>query len=273
LDPAVSERKYQRVAAHVRGQIADGMLSPGEPAPSGASLARMTGYSQLTCRKAIRTLIQEGALVPGPSPGARPRVSSRGPAPGAQNQANAARVLSAALASRRRAAGLTQPQLAEIAGMSVTSIGHAETGRLWQSRRFWELVDKGLHAGGELLALHDAYRAAAVPADPASVPEDAEVTADRSGRCLSACGSGNDHLGGWHGHHRLLTRDSRAASRHHPRQLSARVSSRVPDAATNAVEKEGRDRPVWLGKPVWPDPVRGAGAPLSSGAPAAGLAN
>jgi hypothetical protein len=38
--------------------------------------------------------------------------------------------------------GLTQPQLAAVTGMSVTSIGHAETGRLWQSRRFWELGDK-----------------------------------------------------------------------------------------------------------------------------------
>ena len=176
----MSARKYQRVAAHVRGQIADGMLSPGEPAPSGASLARITGYSQLTCRKAIRTLIQEGVLVPGPSPGARPRVPPRRPTPGERTQANAARALSAALASRRRAAGLTQPQLAAITGMSVTSIGHAETGRLWQSRRFWELVDKGLRAGGELLALHDAYRAAAVPADPATVPEDAEVSAAAS---------------------------------------------------------------------------------------------
>ena len=177
LDPAVSERKYQRVAAHVRGQIADGMLSPGEPAPSGASLARMTGYSQLTCRKAIRTLIQEGALVPGPSPGARPRVPPRKPTPGERTQANAARTLSAALASRRRAARLTQPQLAAIAGMSVTSIGHAETGRLWQSRRFWELVDKGLRAGGELLALHDAYRAAAIPADSATAFGDTEAEA------------------------------------------------------------------------------------------------
>ena len=46
-------------------------------------------------------------------------------------------------------------------GLSVTAIGHAETGRLWQSRRFWEHVDKGIDAEGELLALHDAYRVAA----------------------------------------------------------------------------------------------------------------
>ena len=61
--------------------------------------------------------------------------------------------------------------------MSVTSIGHAETGRLWQSRRFWELVDKGLRAGGELLALHNTYRAAAVPADSATASGDTEAMA------------------------------------------------------------------------------------------------
>jgi hypothetical protein len=75
---------------------------------------------------------------------------------------------------------MTQPQLAALTGMSVTSIGHAETGRLWQSRRFWELADKGVGAGGELLVLHDAYRAAAVPANrtTASTDTGARVTAD-----------------------------------------------------------------------------------------------
>ena len=56
--------------------------------------------------------------------------------PGEQTLANAARALPASLASRRRAAGLTQPQLAAVTGMSVTSIGRAETRRPWQSRRF-----------------------------------------------------------------------------------------------------------------------------------------
>jgi hypothetical protein len=53
---------------------------------------------------------------------------------------------------------LTQPQLAEIVGVSVTTVGHAETGRLWQSRHFWEKADKGLNANGSLLALHDSFR-------------------------------------------------------------------------------------------------------------------
>jgi DNA-binding transcriptional regulator YhcF (GntR family) len=173
----VSASKYLQVAARIRAQIAAGMLMPGEAAPSGAALARATGYNALTCRKALRTLITEGALVPGASPGARPRVPVRGPTPGEQTMASAARTLSSSLASRRRAAGLTQPQLAAVTGMSVTSIGHAETGRLWQSRRFWELADKGVGAGGELLVLHDAYRAAAVPADSPTASGDTRAGA------------------------------------------------------------------------------------------------
>jgi DNA-binding XRE family transcriptional regulator len=42
-----------------------------------------------------------------------------------------AAALSGALAARRHAAGLTQSGLAALAGCSVTTIGHAETGRLW----------------------------------------------------------------------------------------------------------------------------------------------
>jgi hypothetical protein len=68
-----------------------------------------------------------------------------------------------ALAGRRRGAGMTQIELAAIVGVSVTSVGHAETGRLWQSRNFWERADEALGAHGLLLRHHDDYRAAAVP--------------------------------------------------------------------------------------------------------------
>ena len=34
-------------------------------------------------------------------------------------------------------------------GVSVTLIGHAETGRLWQSRRFWERVDAARASYGD----------------------------------------------------------------------------------------------------------------------------
>ncbi len=44
----------------------------------------------------------------------------------------------------------------------MTTVGHAETGRLWQSRRFWEKADAVLDAHGELLRLHDARRTATV---------------------------------------------------------------------------------------------------------------
>ena len=159
--------KYLLVAARVRAQIADGALAPGEPAPSGSELASVTGYSVLTCRRGLRTLIRDGVLVPGASPGARPRV----PAPGGQGLADAARALSAALAARRRAVGLTQPQFAVLIEVSVTTVGHAETGRLWHSRAFWERADKELSAGGELLRLHDAYRAAIVPPAPHAEPD------------------------------------------------------------------------------------------------------
>ena len=49
--------------------------------------------------------------------------------------------LSRTLAARRRAEGLTQPELADVLGVSVTTVGHAETGRMWQSRDFWWRAD------------------------------------------------------------------------------------------------------------------------------------
>jgi Bacterial regulatory proteins, gntR family/Helix-turn-helix domain len=159
--------KYERVAASVRNRIADGALQPGEPAPSAAALARTTGVSVLTCRKAIRTLVAEGTLAPGLSRNARPRVpTSVGTRP-EPSLADAERALSASLAARRRAFGLTQVQFAAALGVSVTTVGHAETGRLWQSRRFWEKADAVLDAHGELLKLHDAHRTATVPSHAA----------------------------------------------------------------------------------------------------------
>jgi DNA-binding transcriptional regulator YhcF (GntR family) len=151
--------KYARVAAAIRDQVADGTLRPGQPAPSAAALARATGFSTLTCRRALRVLVADGVLVPGASASARPRVAGQQGAAG-HDEADAARALSAALAARRHAAGLTQPGLALITGVSVTTIGHAETGRLWQSRKFWERADTALDAAGGLLCLHDVFRAA-----------------------------------------------------------------------------------------------------------------
>jgi DNA-binding transcriptional regulator YhcF (GntR family) len=169
--------KYERVAASVRAQIADGTLKPGQPAPSGAALACVTGYGTLTCRKALAVLIAEGTLVPGPSRNARPRIAGPAASPDKQARAGAARALSAALVRLRAAAGLTQAELAEAAGFSLTAVGHAETGRTWQADLFWAQADKALDAGGKLARLHDAYRAACAalapkpqPAVPAAVP-------------------------------------------------------------------------------------------------------
>ena len=156
--------KYARVAAAVRLQIADGTLRPGQPAPSGAALSRVTGYSTLTCRRALRVLVEDGLLTPGPSRSARPRVAGPPQLPAERDLAAAMRALAAGLAARRRANGLTQPELAGRAGVSVTTVGHAETGRLWQSREFWERADAVLGADGALLRLHDAYREAGTSA-------------------------------------------------------------------------------------------------------------
>lgn len=82
--------KYARVAARIRAQIADGILLPGESAPSGAVLSRATGYSVLTCRRALRILVKDGVLVPGASPGARPRIPARAPTPTERSLAGAA---------------------------------------------------------------------------------------------------------------------------------------------------------------------------------------
>jgi DNA-binding transcriptional regulator YhcF (GntR family)/DNA-binding XRE family transcriptional regulator len=169
--------KYLRVAAVIRRQIADGTLRPGQPAPSGAELSRAFGFSTLTCRKALRALIAEGLLVPGPSPNARPRVADPQAPDLERDLAHAARALSAGLAGRRHAAGLTQAELAELAGVSVTTVGHAETGRTWQSRRFWERADTALRAAGDLLRLHDAYRAASSPTVSPTRPATAALPA------------------------------------------------------------------------------------------------
>ena len=158
--------KYVHAAAIVREQVTDGTLAPGQAAPSGAELARLTGFCTLTCRKALRTLVTEGTLTPGPTPAARLRVA----APPGASPGDAARTLSRALAAARRASGLTQPALATLTGYSVTTIGHAETGRLWQSRQFWEKTDLALTAGGQLTRLYDAYLAEAAGPAPEAPP-------------------------------------------------------------------------------------------------------
>jgi len=123
--------------------------TPGVPSPlarliappSGAELARLTGFCPITCRRALHDLVADSTLVRGVSPNARPRVAATATPAG-----DTARSLSGAVAALRRAAGLSQPALAALTGYSVTTVGHAETVRLWQARAFWEKADLALAA-------------------------------------------------------------------------------------------------------------------------------
>jgi transcriptional regulator with XRE-family HTH domain len=166
----VAPLKRDAVAALVRDMITDGTLSPGGPVPSGAALARKTGFCTLTCRQALRALLADGTLTRGVSPTARLRVAQ----PGGRGTLGAevlSAALSKALAGRRQAAGMTQPELAGKLGVSVTTVGHAETGRTWQGRGFWLRADLELGADGDLLRLFDRYKAAECPAPEAGDAE------------------------------------------------------------------------------------------------------
>jgi DNA-binding transcriptional regulator YhcF (GntR family) len=170
----VAPLKRDAVATLVREKIADGTLKPGGAAPSGAALAKETGFSMLTCRQALRELVADGTLTRGVSATARLRVAQ--PDRNCRLDRETLReALSRTLAARRRAGGLTQPRLAALLAVSVTTVGHAETGRVWQSRDFWQRADGLL--GGELLRLYDSYQAAghasAGTADRGAPPEPA----------------------------------------------------------------------------------------------------
>jgi hypothetical protein len=165
----VAPLKRDAVTALVRDMIADGTLLPGAPVPAGTELARKTGYCPLTCRRALRPLLADGTLTRGASPTARLRVATT---VGRGTDRVAPRApLSAALAERRHAAGLLQPELAGLLEVSLTTIGHAETGRLWQARDFWVRADREL--GGGLLRMYDQHQAGGIPAAE-DVPEPLE---------------------------------------------------------------------------------------------------
>jgi Helix-turn-helix domain len=206
--------KRDAVTRLLLGKIADGTLRPGAPVPSGAALAREAGCAPVTCLAALRALLADGTLARGPSRGARLRVApppgQRG-APGGAPAGAPGQRLSRELAARRRAARLTQPELAKMLRVSVTTIGHAETGRLWQARGFWERADGILLADGALLRLHEHYQAAAVrpapaagdaeaaPAAPAPLP--ASVTISPGGVTVTWPGGTTTvaRPPGWHG--------------------------------------------------------------------------
>ena len=161
--------KREIAAGLIRDMIADGTLLPGAPVPSAAELTRKTGYSPLTCRAAFRALLAEGALMPGVSANARLRVARLGRG---THKETLRETLSRTLAALRHAAGLTQLDLAAVLGVSLTTVGHGETGRIWQARDFWQHADQILDAGGDLLRLYDSYRA-----EGDAAPEEAEPAA------------------------------------------------------------------------------------------------
>jgi DNA-binding GntR family transcriptional regulator len=49
-------RKSDQVAALIRARIADGSLRAGMYAPSGAELAKETGFAIVTCRRGLQRL-------------------------------------------------------------------------------------------------------------------------------------------------------------------------------------------------------------------------
>jgi DNA-binding XRE family transcriptional regulator len=155
----------------VRGLIEDGTLGAGSPAPSGAELARISGYSVFTCRAALADLLADGTLRPGLTGMARLRVPRRGAGHADTEALRAA--LSRTLASLRHAAQMTQPDLAAKLGVGLTAVSHAETGRIWQSREFWEQADALL--GGDLLRTFGEFEAAAHGAPPDTADDPAPV--------------------------------------------------------------------------------------------------
>ena len=60
-------RAYIRLAAIVRQQVNDGILQPGQPAPSITRLSQEYGHARPTCGKALRLLEGEQVLarIPG----------------------------------------------------------------------------------------------------------------------------------------------------------------------------------------------------------------
>jgi DNA-binding XRE family transcriptional regulator len=141
--------RWPAAAAVVREMIADGSLRPGDIAPSALSLSARTGACEDTCRKALRRLTEAGVLDAAVSRSGRPRV------PGGDGPGPVERLLAAALARMRRDAGLTQAELARKAGVTLTSVGRAESGVLPRSPEIWARLDTALGAGGLLARARD----------------------------------------------------------------------------------------------------------------------
>ena len=158
-------RQQEAVARLVLEQISDGTLKPGAPVPPATVLAAEAGCGLQAARNALRRLVDHGILMRGASPQARLRVARPGDSgPGEEDLWV---LLSRTLAARRRDRGMTQKELARELRVSETTIGHAETGRNWQSGLFWAHADAVV--GGGLLYLYDRCMAARGFVAPAEV--------------------------------------------------------------------------------------------------------
>jgi DNA-binding CsgD family transcriptional regulator len=162
-------KKHEVVADMVRALVEAGVLRPGEMAPAAVALSAVTGCSAYTCLRGLRLLAAEGLLTRGLSGSSRFRVAVPGLTAAERALAAAEDGLSAGLNAGRRANGMTQQDLAGLLGVCKTTVGHAETRRVWQARDFWERADAALGGDGGLLRLHDAYlraKAAVAPKSP-----------------------------------------------------------------------------------------------------------
>ena len=65
--------------------------------------------------------------------------------------------LGSQLAACRRAAGLTQAQLAVRANVSRSTVANVETGRQHVARAFWVSADGAVSAGGSLVAAYEKF--------------------------------------------------------------------------------------------------------------------
>ncbi len=138
-----STRKSRR---DIRAQIADGTLLPGQPAPSGAALARADRLLRPDLSQRAAHPDRDGVLVPGASPNARPRVPSRA-TPGERTVADAARTLSESLSHlapcRRADASPTRRDGRARRSPPSATPRPDDCG---SRRRFWERADKALCA-------------------------------------------------------------------------------------------------------------------------------
>ena len=139
----VNRNRWPDAAEAVRNMIASGELKPGDLTPSARTLSALTGAARATCRKALLLMSEQGELVPPLSRGGRPRV------PGGDSPGPSALALAAALAAAREAAGLTQVQLAERTGVSVSALHYAETGLFRRpTPEEWATLDQATSADG-----------------------------------------------------------------------------------------------------------------------------